>query len=214
VLCSGIVCWWCGIRVQPALGYHITNRQSRYTTPTRLKSAQYSLHNNAPSSRKLLKMDILTSETCWAVDNKASVIKLVNLYSNIKMMHGPILIRCLLLSYKTPGPGFPFVYPFTVGCTAAWGLGQKWWTWRSRGCLREREKCTTPPACGYNQYSLSADTIITASVCGYNLCTVFLCIKGAQRPSVDKRHSPYICKENTDFSIKESWRMPAAGKVQ
>jgi len=27
-------------------------------------------------------MDVLTSETCWAVDNKASVIKLVNLYSN------------------------------------------------------------------------------------------------------------------------------------
>jgi len=27
-------------------------------------TAQYSLHNNAPSSRKLLKMDVLTSETC------------------------------------------------------------------------------------------------------------------------------------------------------
>ena len=50
--------------VQPALGYHITNRQSRYVTPTRLKSAHYSLHNNATSSRKLLKMDVLTSETC------------------------------------------------------------------------------------------------------------------------------------------------------
>jgi len=25
--------------VQPTLGYHITNRQSRYITPTRLKSA-------------------------------------------------------------------------------------------------------------------------------------------------------------------------------
>jgi len=85
VLCSGIGCWWCGIRapVQPALGYHITNSQSRYITPTRLKSAQYSLHNNAPSSRMLLKMDVLTSETCWAVKwhNKASVIKLVYLYS-------------------------------------------------------------------------------------------------------------------------------------
>ena len=69
--------------VQPALWYHITNSQSRYITPTRLKSAQYSLHNNAPSSRKLLKMDVLTSEICWAVNwhNKASVIKLVYLYS-------------------------------------------------------------------------------------------------------------------------------------
>jgi len=114
VLCSGIGCWWCGIRVQaeplltsslwtvnrsivvqPALGYHITNSQSRYITPTRIKSAQYSIHNNAPSSRKLLKMDVLTSETWWAVNwhNKASVIKLVYFYSNIKMMHGPIRIR-------------------------------------------------------------------------------------------------------------------------
>jgi len=50
--------------VQPALGYHITNNQSRYITPKRLKSAKYSLHNNAPNSRKLLKMDVLTSETC------------------------------------------------------------------------------------------------------------------------------------------------------
>ena len=85
VLCSGIVCWWCGIRVQSALGYHITNSQSRYITPARLKSAQYSRHNNAPSSRKLLKMDVLTSETCWAVNwhNKANVIKLVYLYLSI-----------------------------------------------------------------------------------------------------------------------------------
>ena len=89
VLCSGINYSWCGI------GYHITNSQSRYITPTLLKSAQYSLHNNAPSSRKLLKMDVLTSETYWAVNwhNKASVIKLIYLYSNIKMMHGPIRIR-------------------------------------------------------------------------------------------------------------------------
>ena len=90
VLCSGIGCWWCGIRVQ-AEPLHNT----RYITPTRLKSAQYSLHNNAPSSRKLLKMDVLTSKICWAVNwhNKASVIKSVYLYSNIKMMHGPIRIR-------------------------------------------------------------------------------------------------------------------------
>ena len=79
---------YCGIRVQPALGYHITNSQSRYITPTRLKSAQYSLHNNAPSSRKLLKKDVLTSETCRAVNwhNKASVIKLVYLYSKCKIL--------------------------------------------------------------------------------------------------------------------------------
>jgi len=59
---------------------------------------QVSLHNNAPSSRKLLKMDVLTSERCWAVNwhNKTSVIKLVYLYSNIKMVHGPVRIRSFL----------------------------------------------------------------------------------------------------------------------
>jgi hypothetical protein len=31
---------------------------------------------------------------------------------------------------------------------------------------------------------------------------------------VEKHHSPYICKENTDLSMKASWRMRAAGKVQ
>jgi len=92
-----------GVMVQPALGYHITNSQSRYITPTRLNSEQYSLHNNAPSSRKLLKMDVLTSETFWAVNwhNKASVVKLVYLYSNIKMMHGPIRIRLTHLYLRT-----------------------------------------------------------------------------------------------------------------
>ena len=47
-------------------------------------------------SRKLLMMDILTSETCWARKtwNKiASDIKLVFHSSTIAMMHGPINIR-------------------------------------------------------------------------------------------------------------------------
>ena len=41
-------------------------------------------------------MDVLTSETCWALNNdiiKQSDIKLVSLYSTIKMMHVPINIR-------------------------------------------------------------------------------------------------------------------------
>ena len=48
-------------------------------------------------SRKLLKMDILMSETCWAHNkwNKiASGIKLIFHSSTIVMMHGPIKIRC------------------------------------------------------------------------------------------------------------------------
>ena len=50
-------------------------------------------------SRKLLKMDILMSETCWAHNkwNKiASVIKLVFHSSTIATIHGPINIKVLL----------------------------------------------------------------------------------------------------------------------
>jgi len=56
------------------------------------RTPQVSLHNTT-SSRKLLNMDVLTSETCWAVDKKASVIKLVNLYSKV-----------LSLNYRPPPP--------------------------------------------------------------------------------------------------------------
>ena len=48
------------------------------------------------NSRKLLMMDVLMSETCWAHKkwNKiASDIKLVFYSSNITMTHGPINIR-------------------------------------------------------------------------------------------------------------------------
>ena len=47
-------------------------------------------------SRRLLKMDILITETCWAHNNWnkiASDIKLVFHSSTIAMMHGPINIR-------------------------------------------------------------------------------------------------------------------------
>ena len=94
-----MLCWleacWCYVAGLGVGDVVSECRLNHYITPTRLLSAQYSLHNNAQSSRKLLKMDVLTSETCWAVNwhNKATVIKLVYLYSNIKMMHGPIGIR-------------------------------------------------------------------------------------------------------------------------
>ena len=45
-----------------------------------------------------MRMDVLTSETWWALNNKikkASDIKLTSLYSTIKMMHGPINIKGL-----------------------------------------------------------------------------------------------------------------------
>ena len=83
VLCSGIVCWWCGIRVQAEPAYTLIPHHQQPIPLHNTSTPQVSLHNNAPSSLKLLKMDVLTSEICWAVnwDNKASVIKLVYLYS-------------------------------------------------------------------------------------------------------------------------------------
>ena len=51
-------------------------------------------------------MDALTFETCTAINNeikKASDIKLIYLYSTIKMMHGPINIKFQVLP-KTENP--------------------------------------------------------------------------------------------------------------
>jgi hypothetical protein len=78
----------------------------------------------------------------------------------------------------------------------------------------------------YNTASLWIQSV--QPVYGYNYNSVrlwiqfvrCLWIQSVHRLSVDTRstaavhHSPYICKENTDFSTKGSWRMPAAGKVQ
>ena len=71
-----------------------TNRnQSSNTQRTEKKTTDVVIHQH---SRRLLKMDILTSETCWAhnkLNKIASDIKLVFRSSNIAMMHGPINIR-------------------------------------------------------------------------------------------------------------------------
>ena len=74
------------------------------TTPTKphRNSNTHRTKNNTTNvvieqnSRKLLMMDILMSETCWAQEkwNKiASDIKLIFYSSTITMMHGPIIIR-------------------------------------------------------------------------------------------------------------------------
>ena len=63
-----------------------THRTKNYTTNVVIQQ----------NSRKLLKMDTLMSETCWAHKkwNKiASDIKLVFYSSTITMMHGPINIK-------------------------------------------------------------------------------------------------------------------------
>ena len=59
------------------------------------------------NSHKLLKMDILMSETCWAHKkwNKNSKWHQVGLsFSTVTMIHGPINIRCCTISvlFSTP----------------------------------------------------------------------------------------------------------------
>jgi len=98
-MCVGDSVWlgWGGIRVAGfslQYGYH--------SNPTTPKHQHTSNKENATkvviqqNSHKLLMMDILMSETCWAHKkwNKiASDIKLVSYSSTITMMHGPINIR-------------------------------------------------------------------------------------------------------------------------
>ena len=75
-------------------GYH-----SNPTTPKLQHTSNHEQYDQCGnSSRKLLTMDILMSETCWAHKkwNKiASDIKLVFYSSTITMMHGPINIRII-----------------------------------------------------------------------------------------------------------------------
>ena len=108
VLCSGrcVLEIWCGwfwvvlvlqaeAQLQPAKRTppKTARTKSSNTQRTKNKTTDVVIHQH---SRKLLKMDILMSETCWA-HNKwntiASVIKLVFHSSTIAMMHGPINIR-------------------------------------------------------------------------------------------------------------------------
>jgi len=80
---------------------------------TSIIAAQYSLHDNAPNSRKLLKMDVLTSKTCWAVNwhNKAIVIKLVYLYSNTSFLFHQILDMYISIDTGCPVAESRFASP-------------------------------------------------------------------------------------------------------
>ena len=98
------VCWSFGV---VRLEWYLCCRLNTDTTPTQpyRNSNTHRTKNNTTNvviqqnSRKLLMMDILMSETCWAHKkwNKiASDIKLVFYSSTITMMHGPINIRFVL----------------------------------------------------------------------------------------------------------------------
>jgi len=97
-MCVGVSVWlgWNGIRVA---GFSLQHRNSN-THRTKNNTTNVVIQQN---SRKLLMMDILIPETCWAHKkwNKiASDIKLVFYSSTIKMMHGPINIRYLMLFFR------------------------------------------------------------------------------------------------------------------
>jgi len=82
-------------RLQPATS------DTTPTQPHRISNTHRTKNNTTDvviqqNSRKILMMDILMSETCWAHTkwNKiASEIKLVFYSSTITMMHGPVNIR-------------------------------------------------------------------------------------------------------------------------
>jgi len=68
--------WWCGIHMQaeelvpqPSYGYHTTTAKPQRNTNT---SNQNNITHEITQqiSRKLLRMDVLTSETCWGLNNE------------------------------------------------------------------------------------------------------------------------------------------------
>ena len=97
-------CGWVG--VVPVLQAEAAcNTGTTPTQPDRNSNTHRTKNNTTnvviqQNSRKLLMMDILMSETCWAHTkwNKiASDIKLVFYSSTITTMHGPINIICISL---------------------------------------------------------------------------------------------------------------------
>jgi len=94
-VCFGVVglAWWqwCfslqhGYHANPTTPKHQHTSNQEHTTDVVIQQ----------NSRKLLMMDILMSETCWAHkkwNKTANDLKLVFLFSTITMMHGPINIR-------------------------------------------------------------------------------------------------------------------------
>ena len=91
-----VVCWSFWLKSAKRTPPNTSRNKNSNTQRTENKTTDVAILQH---SRKLLKMDILMSETCWAHNkwNKiASHIKLVFHSSTIAMMHGPINIRNFL----------------------------------------------------------------------------------------------------------------------
>jgi len=128
-MCVGVSVWlvWSGIRVA---GFNL--QHGYHSNPTTPKLQHTRTKNNTTNvviqqnSRRLLMMDILMSETCWALKkwNKiASDIKLVFYSSTITMMRGPVNIRSVLAEYL---------------CLLYWW--QWWWFLRNPECICSRNR--------------------------------------------------------------------------
>ena len=100
-------CGWVGVVSVLQLCFSLQHRYHSNPTTPKLQHhrTKYNMANVLiqQKSRKLLMMDIIMSEICWAHKkwNKiASDIKLVFYSSTITMMHGPINTRCII-RYET-----------------------------------------------------------------------------------------------------------------
>ena len=88
---------FCGLKPAKRTPPNISRSKNSNTQRTENNTTDVVIHQH---SHKLLKMDILMSETCWAHNkwNKIlSDIKLVFHSSTIAMMHGPVHIRMWLI---------------------------------------------------------------------------------------------------------------------
>jgi len=92
-----VVCWRFGADTSQTQPHRISNTQRTENKMTYVVIQQ--------NSRKLLMMDILMSETCWAHKKWNKIendIKLVFYSSTITMMHGPLNIRLAIFCLFCP----------------------------------------------------------------------------------------------------------------
>jgi len=133
-------CGWVGVvSVLQACCASACNTDTTPTQPHRNSNTHRTKNNTTNvviqhNSRKLLMMDILMSETCWAHkkwNNIASDIKLVFYYSTITMIHGPINIKLkFLYSFRKNNPVFTILSSMktvhTLNFQAASGVTLVW----------------------------------------------------------------------------------------
>ena len=139
-------------RLQPAKRTlpNTSRNKSSHTQRTENKTTNVVIHQH---SRKLLKMDILMSETCWAHNkwNKiASVIKSVFHSSTIAMMRGPINIRITIHNQAVSHSHYKYsknVGAITLGnkyrYSTSWGTVVAQWL---RCCAINRKVAGSIPA--------------------------------------------------------------------